>query len=367
MKAKLILSDGSIFEGKMFGAETIGHGEVVFNTGMTGYELSLTDPSYRGQILCFTYPMIGNYGVAEEKKDEYGMNELFESENIHVRGVLVGEFAKDPSHHSLQKNLDAWLKEKGVVGIYDIDTRALTQKLREHGVMLGQIVPEKKIALKTVEDPNKRNLVAEVSCTEVEILEPKEYCGITIAAIDTGIKNNILRSFLQRGVRVIRCPWNTSIMDLEEKFDGLFLSNGPGNPEAVADIVGKNISYAREKNIPVFGICLGNQILALHMGAKTFKMKYGHRGVNQPCMDEQTKKAVITSQNHGFAVDADSLPAEMEVWFRNLNDNTVEGIQHKTEKLSSVQFHPEACAGPEDTKYLFDDFVAVMKEEKEKI
>lgn len=363
-KAYLLLSDGTKFSGTLFGAETLGHGEVVFNTGMTGYELSLSDPSYKGQILTFTYPMIGNYGIASEEKDENGITKNFESDNIHVRGVVLGECSPEYSHHSAKKSLDEWLKEKGVPGIMGVDTRALTQKLREHGVMLGQVVPEREIKMTEVPDPNEGNLVAEVSCDEIRILEPKEHNGITIAAIDTGIKNNILRSFLNRGVRVIQCPWDTDISTLEHDFDALFLSNGPGDPEAVAETIGKNIHYAREQEMPVFGICLGNQILSLTMGAKTFKMKYGHRGVNQPCMDEQTKKAVITSQNHGFAVDDTSLPAEMEVWFSNLNDGTIEGVRHISEPVFSVQFHPEACAGPEDTNYLFDDFIEEIKKLK---
>ena len=367
MNARLLLSNGMTFSGKSFGAHCVGDGEVVFNTAMTGYEQSLTDPSYRGQILCFTFPMIGNYGIADDEKDEYGMAKYFESEDIHVRGVIVNEFSDAPSHHLLKEKLNTWLAQKGIPGIYDVDTRALTQVLREHGVMLGQIVPDDMEAKKEIQDPNETNLVAEVSCAEVHVLEPKEYCGITIAAIDTGIKNNILRSFLRRGVRILRCPWNTDISRLEHDFDALFLSNGPGNPEAVAGEIGKNIAYAREKKLPIFGICLGNQILALSMGAKTFKMPYGHRGGNQPCMDMRTQKAVITSQNHGFAVDEKTLPQEMEVWFTNLNDKTVEGIRHVSENISSVQFHPEACPGPQDTQYLFDAFIKEVQSAKSHI
>jgi carbamoyl-phosphate synthase small subunit len=336
MKGKLLLSDGTEFFGELYGKQISVNGEVVFNTGMTGYEQSLSDPSYRGQILTFTYPLIGNYGIASEKKDTNDLAEHFESEGVHVRGVIVGELSEKFSHHSAEKSLSDWLNEKGIPLLSGVDTRALTQKLREHGVMLGQIVPEGQEALPEVPDPNEENLVAEVSCKAVQILEPDDFCGITIAAIDTGIKNNILRSFLRRGVRIIRCPWDADISKLEHDFDALFLSNGPGDPEAIADVVGKNIHFARSKKMPVFGICLGNQILALACGAKTYKMKYGHRGVNQPCQDMFTKKAVITSQNHGFAVDADSLPEHFEVWFTNLNDGSVEGIRHTSEPIFSV-------------------------------
>lgn len=364
MKGALILADGTRFEGELFGAHRHVQGEVVFNTGMAGYELSLTDPSYRGQILVFTYPLIGNYGVSPESRDEFGMAENFESEGVHVRGVIVDGLSPEFSHHSAEKSLHEWLKEKEIPGIAGIDTRALTQKLREHGVMLGQIVPDDVEPADELEDPNLLNLVAEVSCPRVEVLTPKNYNGITLAVIDTGIKNNILRSFLRRGVRVIRCPWDADLTSIEQDFDALFLANGPGDPTAVAPTIARNIAVCRERGLPVFGICLGNQILALAIGARTHKLKYGHRGVNQPCIESGTGKAVITSQNHGFVVDDDSLPEGFEVWFRNLNDGTVEGIRHTTEPISSVQFHPEACPGPEDSHFLFDRFLETVRQSK---
>jgi carbamoyl-phosphate synthase small subunit len=363
MNDRLILQDGTSIEGELLGDKRISSGEVVFNTGMTGYEQSLTDPSYRGQILVFTYPLIGNYGVPAEKLDQNNLAELFESEEVHVRGVIVCNASEAFSHHNALESISAWLKKHNVPLLTGVDTRALTQKLREHGVMLGQIVPQNEEPLSEIEDPNELNLVDEVSCKEITVLEPKDYKGITLAVIDTGIKNNILRSFLNRGVRLIRCPWNTDISTLDHDFDGLFLANGPGNPESVAPMIGKNIEYARKQNKPVFGICLGNQVLALSVGAKTFKMKYGHRGVNQPCQDIFTKKAIITSQNHGFAVDADSLPNDFDVWFTNLNDGTVEGIKHKSEPVFSVQFHPEATPGPRDADYLFDLFLETIKKQ----
>ncbi len=364
MKGTLILSDGTRFPGTLFGAKSLGHGEVVFNTGMAGYELSLTDPSYRGQILCFTFPLIGNYGVPPSNLDEFGMELDFESEDVHVRGVVVDGLSENFSHHKAEQSLSDWLEQKGIPGIAGIDTRALTQKLREHGVMLGQIVPDDIAPLETIEDPNLNNLVAEVSVKAVKVLEPQNPCGITIAVIDTGIKNNILRSYLRRGVRIIRCPWDVDLAQIEHDFDGLFIANGPGDPEVVGPVIKKNIDLCRQQGKPVFGICLGNQVLSIAAGAKTFKMKYGHRSANQPCLELATQKAVITSQNHGFAVDADSLPSDFEVWFVNLNDDTVEGVRHKTEPVFSVQFHPEACPGPEDTQYLFDHFLDVIRERK---
>ncbi|QQS58926.1 glutamine-hydrolyzing carbamoyl-phosphate synthase small subunit [Candidatus Peregrinibacteria bacterium] len=364
MHGQLLLSDGTQFSGTLLGAPVFSHGEVVFNTGMSGYELSLTDPSYRGQILVFTYPLIGNYGIPSEENDIHGIISHFESSNVHVRGVVVGNASEQFSHYSGKKSLSEWLLEKGIPVLSGIDTRALTQKLREHGVMLGQIVPESERPLSNIPDPNEINLVEEVSVSEVSVLEPEEFCGITIAIIDTGIKNNILRNFLQRGVRIIRCPWNVDCSALPYSLDGLFLANGPGDPEMVAHTIAPNIEWADQKGIPLFGICLGNQILALSLGAKTYKLRYGHRGVNQPCLDVSTKKAVITSQNHGFAVDDSSLPDSLEVWFTNLNDGTVEGLRHKTKPIFSVQFHPEACPGPKDTEYLFDVFLDAIRSGK---
>jgi carbamoyl-phosphate synthase small subunit len=328
---------------------------------MTGYEQSLTDPSYYGQILVFTYPLVGNYGIAEEEYDVFGLQKYFESEFVSVRGVVLGEISEKYSHYTAKKSLSDWLEEKEIPVLSGVDTRMLTQKLRSHGVMLGQIIPEGTPILSDIPDPNEMNLVAEVSCEDMEILEPEAPCGVTIVALDTGIKNSILRAFLRRGVRILRCPWDTDISQLEEPFHALFLSNGPGDPQMVSHVIQKNVLYAQKEKLPIFGICLGNQLLALSMGAKTFKMKYGHRGMNQPCQDVNTKRAIVTSQNHGFAVDGESLPDDFEVWFTNLNDGTVEGIRHKTDPIFSVQFHPEAKPGPEDAQYIFDDFICEVK------
>ena len=354
MRGKLILKDGIEFSGELFGGQSFAHGEVVFNTGMTGYELSMSDPSYRGQILVFTFPLLGNYGIPGEECDEFGLLKFFESDDAHIRGVICSELSPSFSHHNATKSLHDWLAEKKIPILSGIDTRALTQHLRETGATLGQIVPENAEPIAKIPDPNHDNLVAEVSIREAKILSPKNP-KYRIAAIDTGIKNNILREFLKRDAEITLLPWNAEA-DPEE-FDGLFLSNGPGDPEVVAEIIGKNIHAFRAAKKPIFGICLGNQILALSIGGKTRKMKYGHRGVNQPCQDLTTKKAVITSQNHGFEVIDNSLPEDFETRYVNLNDGSVEGICAKSEPISSVQFHPEACAGPEDTRVLFDAFL----------
>jgi carbamoyl-phosphate synthase small subunit len=376
--AKLILADGTVFEGKGFGSDCDSDGEVVFNTGMAGYPESLTDPSYRGQILVFTYPLIGNYGVPSEELNEYGFSKYLESEDIHVRGVICAQVSEDYSHHAAVKSLDTWLKEKGIPAITGIDTRALTKKLREHGVMLGQIIADDSQCKMnneqlTIEDPNIRNLVAEVSCEEVCVYESpldsaptsakatvgKQDDTKTIVVFDCGIKRNIIRSFLKRGVKVIRVPWDFDLASSDLEYDGVFISNGPGDPKMCEKTI-ESVKWAIDQDIPTFGICLGNQILALAIGGDTYKLKYGHRGVNQPCIEEGSdQKCIITSQNHGFAVD-EKLPEGWDVWFRNANDGTVEGIKHKSGKFFSVQFHPEATPGPEDADYLFDEFLEVV-------
>jgi len=407
--AKLILSDGTTFEGQSFGApldtrldtprsarllgatrddtsdDTFGEGEVVFNTGMAGYNESLTDPSYRGQILVFTYPLIGNYGVPSEELNEFGFSKNFESEDIHVRGVICTKVSEDFSHWNAEISFPEWLKKHGIPGITGVDTRALTEKLREKGVMLGRIVQGeesgKRIEESEIEDPNERNLVAEVSCGEVVTYEapstkrqapkesqiPNSKSGtLSVVVYDCGIKRNILRSFLKRGVRVIRVPWNFDLASADFEYDGVFISNGPGDPKMCEATINQ-IKYALSKEIPTFGICLGNQLLALAIGGDTYKLKYGHRSVNQPCVEHnpdgsKTSRCIITSQNHGFAVDGDKLPDDWSVWFTNGNDETVEGIRHNSGKFFSVQFHPEATPGPEDAGYLFDEFLAVVGE-----
>lgn len=379
--ATLILQDGTMFEGQSFGATEpdptapeveqahFGEGEVVFNTGMVGYPESLTDPSYRGQILVFTYPLIGNYGVPEEALNKWGFSKNFESENIHVRAVVCSKVSEDYSHFDAAMSLPEWLKCHGIPGITGIDTRALTKKLREHGVMLGCVVADEaecenaKMKKYEVEDPNLRNLVAEVSCSEAITYEPTANSQLptvaTVVAFDCGMKRNILRSFLRRGVRVHRVPWNFDLSRADFHYDGVFISNGPGDPKMCRETIAQ-VAWALERNIPTFGICLGIQLMALAIGGNTYKLKYGHRGANQPCTEEGTSRCIITSQNHGFAVEEESLPHGWRVWFRNANDGTVEGIRHREKPFLAVQFHPEATPGPEDAGYLFDEFLKVL-------
>ena len=367
MKGYLILQDGTKFEGELFGSESVSDGEVVFSTAMVGYEQSLTDPSFKGQILTFTYPMIGNYGIPSEERDEYGILKYFEGEEISVRGVVVCEYSKGFSHYRGTQSFHDWLAEKGVSGISGIDTRALTEHLRENGSQLGQIIPEghELPDFSTVSDPNTRNLVEEVSVQERKVFTPENKTH-KVAVFDFGIKNNQIREFLRRGIEVVQLPWDSDITNGEEQFDGVFFSNGPGNPETIAPVVSKNVKYALDNNIPLWGICLGNQMLALAIGGKTKKMKYGNRGVNQPCREIGSGRCFVTSQNHGFEVDGDSLPEGWEVSWENLNDGSCEGIRHASLPAFSVQFHPESCPGPEDANVLFDEFLEVIAQHSKK-
>ncbi|HYM40740.1 MAG TPA: glutamine-hydrolyzing carbamoyl-phosphate synthase small subunit [Thermoplasmata archaeon] len=359
MEGSLILEDGTVVRGASFGARTEVFGELVFNTNMTGYTEALTDPSYRGQILLMTYPLIGNYGV-----DPAWM----ESDAIQVTGFVVREACAAPSHARSQQTVDAFLRDFRIPGLQGADTRALTIRIRSHGTMKAALVPEGgdlEAAAKEVRRmpyPDRRNLVAEVSCRE-----PIRYPGAgkrTIVVVDCGVKRNILRE-AQRYADVVRVPWNATSDDvLAQKPDGVILSNGPGDPSH-PDLRSTTVRAARELagQVPLLGICLGHQILALAFGGKTFKLKFGHRGGNQPVKDLRTGRVHITSQNHGFAVDADSLDAsEFAVTHRNLNDNTVEGLVHRSLPMFSVQYHPEARPGPWDNEHIFRDFVATLRE-----
>lgn len=341
---KLILEDGTNVEGKSFGANKDVAGEVVFNTGMVGYPEAFTDPSYAGQILVCTYPLIGNYGVPNIK--------TLESEKMQVAGIVVSENSEDFSHHSATQPLSAWLKKSGVPAITGVDTRALTRNLREHGVMLGQLI---RSSAKEFTDPNKENLVAQVSIKKKKIYGKK---GPHIIAVDCGMKENIVRSLVAQGAQVTRVPWDYDFT--KETYDGLFISNGPGDPTMALKTI-EHIRTAFKTEKPILGICLGNQLLALATGAKTYKLKYGHRSQNQPCIEAHSKRCYITSQNHGYAVDTKTLPPEWEEWFSNANDGSNEGIRHKTKPFRSVQFHPEATPGPTDTAWIFEDFMNEVK------
>lgn len=350
--AVLILEDGTRFEGLSFGYEGSTSGEVVFNTAMTGYPESLTDPSYEGQILVTTYPILGNYGVPPRREKD-DVSEYYESDGIHCRAIVAQDYSWEHSHWQADRSLAQWLKEEKIPGIYGIDTRALTKHLRDKGSMLGKIIVD-GASDPGLYDPNKENLVARTSCREVEYHGEGEK---TVVLVDCGVKHNIIRCLTRRGVRVIRVPWDYDFNTLD--YDGLFISNGPGNPDMVDVTVG-NIRRALATGKPICGICMGNQLLAKAAGASTYKLKYGHRSHNQPVRQAGTDRCFVTSQNHGFAVDTATLPPDWEPLFINMNDNTNEGIRHRTLPYFSAQFHPEASSGPKDTEFLFDDFIKLL-------
>jgi len=352
-KAWLVLADGTTYEGYSFGYMAAVSGEVVFNTAMTGYPESLTDPSYSGQILVATYPLIGNYGVPDGKQ-ENNLLINFESDNIHITALVTSDYSSAYSHWNAERSLGDWLKQHKIPGICGIDTRAITKKIREHGAMPGKIIFP---GLDTdYINTDEINLVAGVSTNEVLTYGDGE---THIGLLDCGVKNNIIRCLIRRGVKVSRLPWDYDFN--KEKFDGLLISNGPGNPmQCVAAI--NHIRESLSGTMPIFGICLGNQLLALAAGATTFKLPYGHRSHNQPVLRVGTNRGYITSQNHGFAVDDASLPVDWEPMFTNLNDHTNEGMRHLTKPFFSVQFHPEASGGPADTEFLFDEFLNAVKD-----
>ena len=352
--ATLVLENGKKFEGFAFGDECSVSGEVVFSTAMTGYTESLTDPSYRGQILVMTYPLVGNYGVPDIECVD-GVIKAFESENIHIRGLIVTDYSFEYSHWNAKKSLDQWLKDNHIPAIFGVDTRELTKEIRENGVMLGKILAEGSEDVEFY-NPNGENLVGEVSCTE-PIVYGEGDCKVVL--VDCGCKASTINSLLKRGVQVVRVPYNADFSAME--YDGLMLSNGPGNPEVYQAVV-ENIRKAMDNNKPIFGVGLGHQLLALAAGAKTIKLKYGHRGASQPVAIEGQPRAVMTSQNHGYAVDSESLPEGWSATFTNLNDGTNEGIAHNTKPFSSVQFSPEASRGPEDISYLFDNFIEQIRQ-----
>ncbi len=372
--AKLALADGTVFTGTAFGytdaPQPVG-GEVVFNTSMTGYQEILTDPSYAGQIVTMTYPLIGNYGVAPDD---------MESTDIHVRGFIVRELANVPSNYRADKRLEDWLAENKVLAIAGIDTRALTRRLRIDGAMngvlsCGELDDAKLVAMaKALPSMAGQNLAEKVGSTEscgfdenlgewppVQGEVPAEGRTFKVVALDCGAKHNILRHLVERGCEVEVMPHGTGADDiLAKKPDGLFVSNGPGDPEPV-DAAIETLKQINGK-VPTFGICLGHQLLALALGAKTYKLKFGHRGANHPIQNLGTKKVEITSHNHGFAVDIESLQAVGgEPTHLNLNDQTLSGFRHKTLPIFAVQYHPEASPGPHDSAYLFDCFIEMMK------
>ncbi len=357
-RAQLVLQDGSCLTGDHFGARRSTAGEVVFNTGMVGYPEAMTDPSYRGQVLVLTYPLIGNYGVpvnGQRKicKNELEIPEFFESNRIQVSGLVVSTLSKQYSHWSALDSLDSWMQHHGIPGISDVDTRTLTKKLRTQGTILGKVVIDDEEV--NWEDPNERNVVAEVS-VEKPTLYPGT--GKKVILVDFGCKDSILRYLIKEGLDVLRVPWNYDWS--AEPADGVVLSNGPGDPKMCSETL-DIIHRGLRRDIAILGICLGHQLLALAAGADTFKLKYGHRGQNQPCIQVGTNRCFITSQNHGFAVNEQTLPPEWKPWFFNANDGTNEGMRHRDRPIFSVQFHPEANPGPVEAVFLLDSFVKALR------
>jgi carbamoyl-phosphate synthase small subunit len=353
LTAKLILEDGTEFIGTSFGYQKNTSGEVVFNTGMVGYPETMTDPSYRGQILVITFPLIGNYGVPGYER-ENGLLKYFESEAIQCRALIISDYSEEYSHWNAKRSLSDWMIEQQVPGIYGIDTRMLTRKLREKGTMLGKIIINENEKI-DFEDINKIDLVAQVS-----IKEPIEYSRHKkrIILVDCGTKNNIIQAFLKRDITVIRVPYNYDFS--KEKANGILISNGPGDPKMCITTI-ETTRKVMKTGMPTLGVCLGSQIMALASGADTYKLKYGHRGHNQPCNEMGTKRCFITSQNHGYAVNTDALPEDWRTWFVNDNDGTNEGIIHISKPFFATQFHPEASPGPDDSEFIFDMFVRALK------
>ena len=353
----LVLEDGTKFHGQSFGYDQPVAGEVVFNTAMMGYPESLTDPSYAGQLMTLTYPLVGNYGVPPFTVEQNGMATFMESDKIYASAIIVADYSEKYSHWNAVESLADWLRREHVPGITGIDTRQLTKVLREHGVMMGKILFDDEPDNIPTAEYEGVNWVDRVSCKEV--LRYNEGAGKKVVLVDCGVKNNIIRCLVNRGVEVIRVPWNYDYTSMD--FDGLFLGNGPGDPDMCEDavnVIRKQMSASRK---PICGICMGNQLLAKAGGATIYKLKYGHRSHNQPVREVGTNRCYVTSQNHGYAVDAKTLGSDWRELFVNMNDGSNEGIAHRQNPWFTSQFHPEACSGPIDTEFMFDRFINTLQ------
>ena len=349
----LVLQDGTKFHGKSFGYDAPVAGEVVFNTAMMGYPESLTDPSYAGQLVTLTFPLVGNYGVPPFTFGAEGLPTFMESDHIHASAIIVSDYSEQYSHWNANESLAEWLKREQVPGITGIDTRELTKVLREHGVMMGQIIFDDDPTNILQAQYEGVNFVDRVSCKE--IIRYNEGAGKRVVLVDCGVKANIIRNLIERGLEVVRVPWNYDYTGME--FNGLFLGNGPGDPDLCQDAVNILRQQMNKSRKPICGICMGNQLMAKAGGANIYKLKYGHRSHNQPVRMVGTDKCYITSQNHGYAVDASTLDKDWSELFVNMNDGSNEGVRHNTNPWFTSQFHPEACSGPVDTLFMFDLFV----------
>ena len=353
----LVLEDGTKFHGKSFGYDQPVAGEVVFNTAMMGYPESLTDPSYAGQLMTLTYPLVGNYGVPPFSVEPNGLATFMESDKIYASAIIVADYSEKYSHWNAVESLASWLKREHVPGITGIDTRQLTKVLREHGVMMGKIIFDDEPDNIPTAEYEGVNWVDRVSCKE--IIRYNEGAGKKVVLVDCGVKNNIIRCLVNRGVEVIRVPWNYDYTSMD--FDGLFLGNGPGDPDMCEDavnVIRRQMSLSRK---PICGICMGNQLLAKAGGATIYKLKYGHRSHNQPVREVGTNRCYVTSQNHGYAVDAKTLGSDWRELFVKMNDGSNEGVCHKENPWFTSQFHPEACSGPVDTEFMFDRFINTLQ------
>jgi len=365
--ASLQLKSGQIFKGTSFGAEQTAAGEVVFTTSLVGYPESMSDPSYRGQLLVFTQPLVGNYGIPNQSLDKWGLLNNFESARVQVQGIIVSNYAAKYSHHTAVESLGSWCARHNVPALTGVDTRAIVHLLRDQGSTLGRINVGPSAHSDSIEgvdfpDPNLRNLVSEVSTKVSYEVNPQGQ--VKVLLIDCGLKQNIIRCLVERGAAVTVVPWDFEVQNVASQYDGLFISNGPGNPAHLTKTISNVRSALVDYSGAVFGICMGNLVLGMAAGMKPYKLRFGNRGHNQPAINMLNGRCAITSQNHGYALDDRSPPEGWERFWVNANDGSNEGIRNKDRPFMAVQFHPEFRGGPEDTEYLFDVFVDQVRAAK---